>query len=98
MPRHNRTGLFPKLEVLTDTDTTPARAPAPNAAERDALLSAAIKAGKFREASRSRYAALYDRDPAAAKRLIARLPAAPTEPELASSQQPRRTGLFPKLG
>jgi hypothetical protein len=83
-PRHGQgTGLLPELESTRGT-----------AAERDSLLDAAMRAGKFSEKRRAHYAAMYDKDPKSTRRLIDSLAGVP-QSQPASE---RGTGLFPELG
>jgi hypothetical protein len=48
-----------------------------NHSERDRILDAAIRAGKFREDRRAMYATMYDADPKGAKAIIDQMPGLP---------------------
>jgi hypothetical protein len=58
------------LSELNDGGSVPARAPSAPTNDKESLLDAAIKAGKFAESRRAHYAAMYDKDPKATTRLI----------------------------
>jgi|GEM_PF-3960590 len=79
----NTTGLLPELGTNEAAPTN-----------KDDVLDAAIRAGKFSAARRAHYAAEYDRNPARTVRLIAAL----TAGAVARERLGRGTGLLPELG
>jgi hypothetical protein len=82
------------LSELNDGGSVPARAPSAPTNDKESLLDAAIKAGKFAESRRAHYAAMYDKDPKATTRLISSFAAG----AVPSSKAKRSgTGLLPEL-
>lgn len=79
--------------LLPELATASATSRAKNS-DRDDLLDAAVKAGKFSALRRGHYAAMYDRHPDGTRRLIHRLKAGAVRSERGAAT----TGLLSELG